>query len=110
MILLFFDRSKQHYKTLGLQTKRKRVITIFKRAQLPEEIERFLDKHNFYLHHIKDICAQELKCGKLELNKIMKAIEERIQTHLSKQDKITIIKIIRMILDNEDFFNKIKSI
>jgi hypothetical protein len=110
MILLFFDRSKQHYKTLGLQTKRKRVITIFKRAQLPEEIERFLDKHNFYLHHIKDICAQELKCGKLQLNKIMKAIEERIQTHLSKQDKITIIKIIRMILDNEDFFNKIKSI
>jgi hypothetical protein len=61
------------------------------------------------LYHIKDICTKELGCGKLQLNKIIKTIEERIQTRLSKQDKKSIIKIIRMILDNEDFFNRIKS-
>lgn len=109
LIVLYYDRSKQHYKTIGLQTKRKRVITMFKRLELPSEIDRVLDKHTFYLYHIKDICTKELGCGKLQLNKIIKTIEERIQTRLSKQDKKSIIKIIRMILDNEDFFNRIKS-
>jgi hypothetical protein len=109
LIVLYYDRSKQHYKTIGLQTKRKRVITMFKRLELPLEIDRVLDKHTFYLYHIKDICTKELGCGKLQLNKIIKTIEERIQTRLSKQDKKSIIKIIRMILDNEDFFNRIKS-
>jgi hypothetical protein len=82
---------------------------MFKRLELPLEIDRVLDKHTFYLYHIKDICTKELGCGKLQLNKIIKTIEERIQTRLSKQDKKSIIKIIRMILDNEDFFNRIKS-
>lgn len=109
LIILYFDRSKQHYKTIGLQTKRKRIVTIFKRIELPEEIDRILDKHNFYLYHIKDICTQELKCGKIQLNKIIKTIEDRIQTRLSKQDKRSILKIIRMILDNENFFNSIKN-
>lgn len=110
IIFLYYDRSKQHYKTIGFQTKRKRIITMFKRTELPEEIDRILDKHNFYLYHIKNICSQELKCGRIELNKIIKTIEDRIQTHLSKQDKRSILKIIRMILDNEDFFNRIKKI
>ena len=46
--------------------------------------------------------------GAFQLAKILEECQQL--TISSKQDKITIIKIIRMILDNEDFFNKIKSI
>jgi len=98
-----------HYQTIGIITKRKKVYTMFKRSELPEEIDRLLDKHNFFLQHIRDICNKDLGCNKLQLNNIIKQVEDRIKTKISKHDKIKIIQIIRTILENENYFNEIKT-
>lgn len=76
---------------------------------LPDELTRLLDKNVFFLHHIQNVCVKEMKCKKLELNKIIKTIEENLDTKISSNDKKSIMKIIRTILDNENYFNKIKS-
>lgn len=108
IILLFYDKSGGHYKTIGLQSKRKKITTMFKRTELPSEIDRILDKYTYYLDHVRDICAQQFSCGRLQLNKIIADIESRTKTRISKQDKQTIMKIIRMILENENYFEQIK--
>lgn len=111
IIILYYDGTgtSGHYQTIGLCSKRKKVHTMFKRSELPSEIDILLDKHNFLLEHISNICKTELKCNKLQLNKIIKAFEDRIKTTISKDDKIKIIQIIRMILEDEKYFNEIKS-
>lgn len=119
VIVLYYDNkgtlnvSRQgtsgHYQTIGIITKRKKVYTMFKRSELPEEIDRLLDKHNFFLQHIRDICSKDLGCNKLQLNNIIKQVEDRIKTKISKNDKIKIIQIIRTILENENYFNEIKT-
>jgi hypothetical protein len=109
LIVLYYDKKSQHYQTVGLLLRRRRIpITMFKRSELPEEIDRLIDRHNFFIYHIRDICTKQMSCGKLQLNKIIKDLEERVQTRMSSDDKKTIIQIIRMILDNENFFNKLK--
>ncbi len=107
LIILYFDKENKHYKTVGVKIKKK-VHTIFKRSNLPIEILRIIDKQNFFLHHIQTICLKELKCGKINLNNIIKSLQNKLQLPLSDKDKETIFKIIRTILENEKFFNKIK--
>lgn len=116
VIVLYYDNkgtlgqgTSGHYQTIGIITKRKKVYTMFKRSELPEEIDRLLDKHNFFLQHIRDICSKDLGCNKLQLNNIIKQVEDRIKTKISKNDKIKIIQIIRTILENENYFNEIKT-
>ena len=114
VIVLYYDNkglnaTSGHYQTIGIITKRKKVYTMFKRSELPEEIDRLLDKHNFFLQHIRDICSKDLGCNKLQLNNIIKQVEDRIKTKISKHDKIKIIQIIRTILENENYFNEIKT-
>ena len=118
VIVLYYDNkglnfsgqgTSGHYQTIGIITKRKKVYTMFKRSELPEEIDRLLDKHNFFLQHIRDICNKDLGCNKLQLNNIIKQVEDRIKTKISKHDKIKIIQIIRTILENENYFNEIKT-
>ena len=82
---------------------------MFKRTELPSELDRIIDKYTYYLDHIKDICAKEFSCRRLQLNKIIADIESRTKTCISKQDKQTIMKIIRMILENERYFDQIKN-
>lgn len=108
LIILYFDKKNKHYKTIGIKLKKK-VHSIFKRSDLPIEILRIIDKQNFFLHHIQTICLQELKCKKLNLNTVIKSLENKLQIPLSNKDKETIFKIIRTILENENYFNKIKS-
>jgi hypothetical protein len=107
LIILYFDKKNKHYKTIGIKLKKK-VHSIFKRSDLPIEILRIIDKQNFFLHHIQTICLQELKCKKLNLNTIIKLLQNKLQIPLSNKDKETIFKIIRTILENENYFNKIK--
>ena len=115
LIVLFYDRNKQHYKTIGIQTSKRsiktgpKVQTMFRRTDLPPEIDRLIDKHTFYIHHIKDICAQELKCGRIQLNKILRTIQERTLKPIGQSDKKQILKIIRNILENENYFNTTKT-
>lgn len=105
IIILYYDQSAGHYQTIGLRTKRKKVNTLFKRIDLPDEIDKLLDKHTFLLEHIKHIIIQ---CKRIQLNQIIKQLEDRIKTKISKDDKIKIMKIIKMILENENYFEKIK--
>jgi hypothetical protein len=108
IIIIFYDKQNKHYRTIGLKCKKK-INTIFKRIDLPDELTRLIDKNTFFLHHIQNVCLTEMKCKKLELNKIIKNIEEKFDTKISSNDKKSIMKIIRTILDNENYFNKIKS-
>jgi hypothetical protein len=107
LILLFFNKTKKHYKTIGLKLKKK-VHTMFKRSELPLEIIRIIDKQNFFLHHIQTICTQEMKCGKIKLNKVISLLQDKLQNDISEKDKKIIFKIIRNILENENYFNTMK--
>jgi hypothetical protein len=107
LIILYFDKQNKHYKTIGIKLKKK-VNTIFKRSDLPIEILRIIDKQNFFLHHIQTICLKELKCGKINLNNIIKSLQNKLQIPLSDKDKQIVFKIIRTILENENYFDKIK--
>ena len=110
LIILHYDKKSKHYQTIGLLLKRRKIpLTMFKRSELPDEISCLIDKHTFFITHIRDICSKQLTCGKLQLNKIIKDLETRIHTRISLDDKRKIIQIIRMILENENFFNKLKN-
>ena len=92
IIILYYDKDGQHYKTIGLKKKQEKYATNFKRSKLPEEINRILDKHSFLYFHIENICNDDpQKCDKsrIHLNYIMNKLEERLGVKISRNEKIS---------------------
>jgi len=97
IIILYYDKDAQHYKTISLKKKEDKFQTIFKRSKLPEEINRILDKHSFLYFHIENICNDDpQKCGKsrIHLNYIINKLEERLGVKISRNDKKNVMEII----------------
>jgi hypothetical protein len=97
IIILYYDKDAQHYKTIGLKKNQDKFETIFKRSKLPEEINRILDKHSFLYFHIENICNDDpQKCGKsrIHLNYIINKLEERLGVKISRNDKKNVMEII----------------
>lgn len=111
ILILYYDKGGNgygHYQTIGLKQKSGSVESIFKRSNLPNEIDRILDKHSFLLFHIKTICEKDT-CGtsRIHLNYILKTLESRLKVKISRNDKKSVMKITRTLLENKDFFNNI---
>jgi hypothetical protein len=103
IIILYYDKDGQHYKTIGLKKKQDKFETIFKRSKLPEEINRILDKHSFLYFHIENICNDDpQKCDKsrIHLNYIMNKLEERLGVKISRNEKKNVMEIIMTIITN----------
>lgn len=97
IIILYYDKTGSHYKTIGLKKKEDKFQTIFKRSKLPEEINRILDKQSFLSFHIENICNNDPQnCGKskLHLNYILNKLEERLGVKISRNDKKNVMEII----------------
>lgn len=100
IIILYYDKDGQHYKTIGLKKKQDKFETIFKRSKLPEEINRILDKHSFLYFHIENICNDDpQKCNKsrIHLNYIINKLEERLGVKISRNEKKNVMEIIMSI-------------
>lgn len=107
IIILYYHNVQLHYQTIGLNSKNK-TITIFKRHQLPNEIDILLDKDYFLLKHIQQQCITRpsSKSNKIQLNKLIKQIENTTRHEMSRDDKLKIMQILNIILQNENFFTK----
>jgi len=103
IIILYYDKDGQHYKTIGLKKKQDKFETIFKRSKLPEEINRILDKHSFLYFHIENICnenPQNCDKSRIHLNYIMNKLEERLGVKISRNEKKNVMEIIMTIIKN----------
>jgi hypothetical protein len=103
IILLYFDKDKGHYQTLGIRKSTGKIETVINRMKTPKELLFILDKNEFYLSHIKKICEEKV-CERLILNDLLKELEERIQMKVSLIDKRVVIKLIKNWLQNEMYF------
>jgi hypothetical protein len=101
IIMLYYLRSG-HYKTIGIKNKYGNVKTIFKREQLPKELDTILDKYNYLLEHVKR-AYENLKLKKVTLNGIMREIQMNLGVGLTKDDKKVIITILRNIMQMEEY-------
>jgi hypothetical protein len=112
IIILYYDKSKGHYQTIGYRigdSKNKRVISVFNRVRLPKELNNLLDKKTFYTEHIKKICESDLQCKNVKLNDIIAMLEKKIQMKLTLEDKKMVMHLIRIWLENQRFFDRIQS-
>lgn len=103
IIILYYDKDGQHYKTIGLKKNQDKFETIFKRSKLPEEINRILDKHSFLYFHIENICnenPQNCDKSRIHLNYIINKLEERLGVKISRNEKKNVMEIIMSIIKN----------
>ncbi len=103
VVILYYIRGKSggHYKTIGLKTTK--MHTLFKRRNLPSEIDLIMDKHSFLLNHVKDIYNNHVGTD-ITLNKVIRAVESRLQYKLGKEEKSRIMIILRNLLESDMFF------
>jgi hypothetical protein len=100
-IVILMYSGNTHYKTIGLQTTQKTVKTLFKREQLPPEIDNILDRQGFLMKHIRCIM---MSLQRKRLNDIINILETILQTKLSAKDKRTVMKIVHILIQNENAF------
>lgn len=111
LILLYYDKQKGHYQTIGLRVttrNRTKITTLFYRNRLPEVLDRILDKTSFFMQHIKRICQRDLQCNNIRLNAIVRHLQNKIQKPLTLEERRMVINLIRVWLDNQGFFEQIR--
>jgi hypothetical protein len=103
MIILYNIKDKNEFQAMGLKIRTK-IQSIFKRQLLPKELSILTDKQSFLLQHIKLICENDIQCENIQLNSILKTLENNLQTKLKTQAKKQSLGIIKLWLDNSNFF------
>jgi hypothetical protein len=103
IIILYYLKHDGHYNTIGYRKKEK-IITLFKRKNLPKELELLMNKPKYVIEHIKKIYLQGNSKSKITLNTMLFELEKNTKIKFSKQDKKEIIKILIKWLNDEKFF------
>ena len=109
IICLYFTNS--HYQTIGITEvpeaeQKENIKCVFKRSELPIALDILLDKHTFLMNHIKDICESK-SCQQLQLNEIISSLEQNIQQNLSSSDRRKAMNLIKLWLQNINFFENV---
>lgn len=107
IIILYNIKDKNEFQTIGLKIRTK-IQSIFKRQLLPKELNILTDKQSFLLQHIKLICENDIQCENVQLNSILKTLENNLQIKLKNQDRKQSLGIIKSWLDNTNFFKNNK--
>jgi hypothetical protein len=105
IIILYNIKDKNEFQAIGLKIRTK-IQSVFKRQSLPKELNILTDKQSFLLQHIKLICENDIQCENIQLNSILKTLENNLQIKLKNQDKKQSLGIIKSWLDNNFFKNK----
>jgi len=103
IIILYNIKDKNEFQAIGLKIRTK-IQSVFKRQSLPKELNILTDKQSFLLQHIKLICENDIQCENIQLNSILKTLENNLQIKLKNQDKKQSLGIIKSWLDNNNFF------
>ena len=103
IIILYNIKDKNEFQAIGLKIRTK-IQSIFKRQPLPKELSILTDKQSFLLQHIKLICESDTRCENIQLNSILKTLENNLQIKLKTQDKKQSLGIIKSWFDNSNFF------
>jgi len=107
LILLYYVsfNNSGHYQTIGIKkftSLKNKVITLFNRSSLPNELEIFLDKEKLYYSHIKKIYNNLIKSPqKITLHSLYTNLSNNLVITLTRNDKKIILKILK------EFLNKI---
>jgi len=116
IICLYF--ANNHYQTIGLceaeqspeqkeakksKQKEANIKCMFARSELHPSLDMLLDKQSFLMNHIKNVCESK-SCQHLQLNDIIRSLEQNIQQNLSSGDKKKAMHLIKLWLQNVKFF------
>jgi hypothetical protein len=100
IIILYFTNS--HYQTIGLQISTKKIQTVFQRSNIPSELNNIIDRYTFLFNHVSHV-YNNLKPN-VTLNSLLSELKNNLT--LSKSDISSIIKILRLILEQNSFFHQ----
>ena len=101
ILLYYMQGNPGHFKTVGLRdSNNNKVTTLFRRAEMPMELDRILDKHTLLLQHIVDYVSKNTR---VTLNEVMHYLEETLHTTFSRSDNRRVMTILRNVLENQNF-------
>lgn len=105
IILLYFESfgNSGHYKTIGINRKGNKQCTVFKRSNLPSELELILDKDKFMTEHVRNAYHT---LTRVTINSILAVIQTRLISKIWKEEKRRLIYQIIKLLDSEKFFDR----
>jgi hypothetical protein len=98
IILLFYDKLKRHYKTIGIKDSDLSIVSFFDRNNLPSELMLILNKYNHIQKHVDNICNS---LTTLKLNSIIQLVENNLKCTLLPQDKTYCLKAVKNYIDSK---------
>jgi hypothetical protein len=111
LIILYYSRSglSGHYETIGFMKSPTRVVSVFKRQNLPEEMTVLLDDTKFIIAHLNCILqTTEEPKRLLTLNDILLKLAGRLCTKFTQSQRKDVLKKIKVWLQNRQFFASIE--
>jgi len=109
MIMIYYDKERSNYRVMGVRGVGGRVNmkidVLINKIKMSKELIGVLDKNEFYLGHIKNICEEKV-CKKMVLPELVGELENRMQIKLDVEDRKKVISMIRGWLQDEMYFKK----
>jgi len=109
IIMIYYDRDRKYYRLMGIRRVGGRmngkIDVLISRMNMSEELMSVLDKDEFYLGHIKNICEEKV-CKKMVLSDLIGELENRMQVKLDIEDRKKVIRMIRGWLQDEMYFKR----
>ena len=103
VVLLLIKNDTNDYFNVGYQLKNN-VKCLLPINKLPNDVLILLDNYEFLLKHIKHYTTSVTR---LKLNDIFNYLQTIFNRTFSQDEKQQVIKIIQLLLQNQDFLNKI---
>jgi len=115
MIMIYYDKERSNYRVMGIRGIRgvrgvggrvnMKIDVLINKIKMSKELIGVLDKNEFYLGHIKNICEEKV-CKKMVLPELVGELENRMQIKLDVEDRKKVISMIRGWLQDEMYFKK----
>lgn len=115
MIMIYYDKERSNYRVMGVRGVRDvrgvggrvnmKIDVLISKIKMSKELIGVLDKNEFYLGHIKNICEEKV-CKKMVLPELVGELENRMQIKLDVEDRKKVISMIRGWLQDEMYFKK----